>query len=78
MDKKLSSSTVGGIIAGVVIVLGIVGYMVFGRGGGPEPLTQAQQLQEKVMDMTPEERQKFGQQYAAQMQQQQQQNGGAR
>ena len=76
MDKKLSSSTVGGIIAGVVIVLGIVGYMVFGRGGQPEPLTQGQQLQEKVMDMTPEERQKFGQQYAAQMQQQQ--NGGTR
>lgn len=74
MDKKLSPSTVGGVIAGVVILLGVVGYLVFGKGGQPAPLAEGQKMQAKVMQMTPEERMKFGQQYAAQIQQK---NGGA-
>jgi hypothetical protein len=66
LDKKISSSTAAAILGGAVVVLGIFGYMVFFRGSS-EPvkgLAPVQQMQEKVMKMSPEERRRFGEKYA--------------
>ena len=65
MDKKINSSTTAGIIAGTVVILGIIGYMTFRRSGVPEKLTPGQEVQSRVMKMSPEEQRKFGEQVFA-------------
>ena len=66
MDKKISSSTAAAILGGAVVLLGIFGYMVFLRSssGPAKSLVPVQQMQEKVMKMSPEEQRKFGEKYA--------------
>jgi hypothetical protein len=66
MDKKVSPQAAAAIIAGAVLVLGVFGYMRFVRTTTqPQKLSPSQQMQERVMKMSPEEQRKFGEAYYA-------------
>jgi hypothetical protein len=68
MHKKINPAVAAGMIGAAVVMFGIAGYMMFVRGSNqPEKLTAGQQVQERVMRMSPEERRKFGEDYAARM-----------
>jgi cell division protein FtsN len=68
MDKKVSPQAAAAIIAGAVLVLGVFGYMTFVRTTTqPQKLSASQQMQERIMKMSPEEKRRFGEAYAAKL-----------